>query len=125
VGTIDEFLRGLPDHRRTALEQVRDLAESTAPGAQQGKSYGVPALIYHGRPLLGFASAKAHLSVFPFSPTVIDQVRTRLDGYSLSKGTIRFSEDRPVPDDVIREVVELRKEEIDAAVRADSRWSRE
>lgn len=36
-----------------------------------------------------------------------------LDGYGLSKGTIRFTADRPLPDDVVTRVVELRRAEID------------
>jgi uncharacterized protein YdhG (YjbR/CyaY superfamily) len=57
------------------------------------------------------ASAK-HLSVFPFSPEVVEGVRERLAGYSLSKGTIRFTPDQPLPDDVVEDIVRLRLAEI-------------
>lgn len=70
------------------------------------------ALRYKRKPLLGFLAAKDHLSVFPFSPKVVDSVRDRLAGFELSKGTIRFTIDRPLPDDVVREVVRLRTDEI-------------
>jgi uncharacterized protein YdhG (YjbR/CyaY superfamily) len=53
-----------------------------------------------------------HLSIFPFSPAVIDSVAARLEGLSLSKGTIRFTPDHPVPDHVLEEVVRLRRAEI-------------
>jgi uncharacterized protein YdhG (YjbR/CyaY superfamily) len=43
---------------------------------------------------------------------VVDQVRDRLAGFSLSKGTIRFSVNQPVPDDVVVDIVQLRKAEI-------------
>jgi uncharacterized protein YdhG (YjbR/CyaY superfamily) len=33
--------------------------------------------------------------------------------YDLSKGTIRFSDERPLPDDVVTRVLELRRAEID------------
>jgi uncharacterized protein YdhG (YjbR/CyaY superfamily) len=52
------------------------------------------------------------LSVFPFSPAAIDAVRDRLVGFELSKGTIRFSPDRTVSDDVLADVVRVRKQEI-------------
>ena len=65
----------------------------------------MPALKASGKPLIGFVAAKRHLSIFPFSPAVVEHVRDRLDGFELSKGTIRFSVDHPLPDDVIREVV--------------------
>jgi uncharacterized protein YdhG (YjbR/CyaY superfamily) len=49
---------------------------------------------------------------FPFSAQVVDAVRHRLPGFELSKGTIRFSVERPLPDDVVSEVVRLRAAEI-------------
>jgi uncharacterized protein YdhG (YjbR/CyaY superfamily) len=114
VGTVDDFLATLPPDDAQVLTRVRALAEAAAPGVEQGTSYGMPALKLRGRPLLGFASAKAHLSIFPFSPAVVDAVRGRLDGYSLSKGTIRFTATTPLPDDVVTDVVRLRRDEIDA-----------
>jgi uncharacterized protein YdhG (YjbR/CyaY superfamily) len=116
MGTVDDFLSGLPADQRAAFRRILTLASTGAPDADQGTSYGMPALIHRGRPLLGFAAAKAHLSIFPFSPAVVDGVRARLDGYSLSKGTIRFTTEAPLPDDVVTEVVRLRREEIDGAL---------
>ena len=72
----------------------------------------MPALKFEGKPLLGVVAAAKHLSIFPFSPAVIDAVAGRLEGYSLSKGTIRFTPDHPVPDDVLEEIVRLRRAEI-------------
>lgn len=116
MGTVDEFVTGLPAAEARAFAHVRSLAEAVAPGTEQGTSYGLPTLKYRGRPLLGFATGKAHLSIFPFSPAVVDAVRHRLDGYSLAKGTIRFTTDTPLPDDVVTDVARLRRDEIDAAV---------
>ena len=55
------------------------------------------------------------MSLFPFSPAAIDAVRDRLDGFDLAKGTIRFTPDRPVPDDVVADLVRHRMQEIDGA----------
>jgi uncharacterized protein YdhG (YjbR/CyaY superfamily) len=85
------------------------------PDAEDGTSYGMAALRYQRKPLLGFREARGHLSIFPFSPAVIDAVRDRLDGYQLSKGTIRFRVDAPLPDDVVRDIARLRMREIAGA----------
>jgi uncharacterized protein YdhG (YjbR/CyaY superfamily) len=69
-------------------------------------------LKYRRKPLLGFLAAKDHLSVFPFSPRVVESVRERLPGFELSKGTIRFSVATPLPDEVVRDIVRLRVNEI-------------
>jgi uncharacterized protein YdhG (YjbR/CyaY superfamily) len=115
MSEIDDYLTTVGPDERVALERVLELTRRTVPDAVDGRSYGMPALKYAGRPLIGVVAARDHLSIFPFSPAVIDAVRDRLTGFSLSKGTIRFSVDRAVPDDVVRDIVELRRAEIEAS----------
>jgi uncharacterized protein YdhG (YjbR/CyaY superfamily) len=114
VGTVDDYFDNLDGDTRAAFERIRSVALDIVPDAEQGTSYGMAALRYKKKPLLGFAAAKRHLSVFPFSAQVVDGVRDRLSGYKLSKGTIRFTVDKPLADAVIRDVVMLRVAEIDA-----------
>lgn len=112
MSTIDEYLEGQPPAQREALAAVRDTVREVVPGAEEGRSYGVPAFLVGGRPLLGFSAAKAHLSLFPFSPAAVDAVRDRLDGFDLAKGTIRFTPERPVPRDVVVDLVRARLQEL-------------
>jgi len=114
MGEISDYLAGLPIAEHATLAHVVDVALEVAPGAVEGRSYGVPALRLAGRPLLGVIAVKGHLSTFPFSPEVIDGVSSRLVGYSLSKGTIRFDPGHPLPEDVLRDIVRRRAEEIAA-----------
>lgn len=74
---MDHYLAGLSPGDKAALERVRAVVLGAAPEADEGKSYGMPAFIYAGRPLLGFRAAEKHLSIFPFSPAAIDAVRDR------------------------------------------------
>lgn len=112
MGSVDDSLAALPEPDRGCLQRVIDIARATVPEAVEGMSYGMPALKFEGKPLIGVVAAAKHLSVFPFSPAVIDAVAGRLEGYSLSKGTIRFTPDHPLPDDVLEEIVRLRRAEI-------------
>ncbi|MDQ1536704.1 MAG: hypothetical protein QOE58_1097 [Actinomycetota bacterium] len=114
---MDDFLDGLDAPTRAAFEHIRGLATEMVPEAEEGTSYGMAALRYRQKPLLGFAAPKRHLSIFPFSPHVVDAVRDRLSAFELSKGTIRFTADRPLPDEVVRDVVRLRVDEIVGAAR--------
>jgi ribosomal protein L9 len=41
----------------------------------EGASYGMAALKYRQKPLLGFRAAQQHLSIFPFSSDVVEAVR--------------------------------------------------
>jgi uncharacterized protein YdhG (YjbR/CyaY superfamily) len=112
---MDDYLEGLPPAEKAALERVRAVIGGAVPDAEEGVSYGMPAFIYSGRPLLGFKAAKKHLSIFPFSPAAIEAVKPRLHGFDLAKGTIRFTPDRPVPEDVLVDLVRARMQEITAS----------
>ncbi|MGO4602919.1 iron chaperone [Terrabacter sp. 2YAF2] len=112
MGTMGDYLAGLAPDQREALQRVVDVATRVAPDAEEGTSYGMPALRVGGRPLIGVTASAQHLSVFPFSPAVVEAVAADLEGFSLGKGTIRFTVDRPIPDDVLERVVRLRRAEL-------------
>jgi uncharacterized protein YdhG (YjbR/CyaY superfamily) len=112
VSAVDDYFGGLDVPTRAAFEHIRNLVMDLAPEAEQGVSYGMATLKYRQKPLLAFLAATHHLSIFPFSPKVIDSVRERLTGYELSKGTIRFTIATPLPDEVVRDIVRGRMKEI-------------
>jgi uncharacterized protein YdhG (YjbR/CyaY superfamily) len=115
VADVDDYLASLPTEARTAFARVRDLAVAELPDAGQGTSYGMAALTHRGKPVLGFRAAAKHLSVFPFSPGAVDAVRDQLDGFALSKGTIRFTPHTPLPEQAVRDLVRHRVREIDGS----------
>jgi uncharacterized protein YdhG (YjbR/CyaY superfamily) len=110
--SVDEALAGLPQPDHDALQRVIDIARRTAPHAIDGVSYGVPALKVAGKPLIGVSASARHLSVFPFSPAALDVVRAELDGFSVSKGTIRFTAGHPLPTELVERLVAARLAEI-------------
>ncbi|HEX5917841.1 MAG TPA: DUF1801 domain-containing protein, partial [Nocardioides sp.] len=70
-------------------DHVRDLVLGVAPDAEEGTSYGMPAWRLAGKPLLGLNAAKAHVGVYPFSTEVVDAVRDRLAGFTVTKGGVQ------------------------------------
>lgn len=110
---FDDFLATLDGRRAAALTRILEVARSVAPEATEGKSYGMNALRYAGKPLIGLTASIGHLSLHPFSPAVVAAVADDLPGLSKSKGTIRFTPESPVPDAVVERIVRLRKDEID------------
>lgn len=112
MGSIDDSLAAMPEPQRSAVQRVISIARRLVPDAEQGISYGVPALILREMPLIAIVPAAKHISVFPFSSAVVDGVAERLDGYSLSRGTIRFIPSHPLPEDVVEDVVRLRLAQI-------------
>lgn len=118
MGTIDDYLIGLEIADRAAVERVYDVARTVAPDADQGKGYGMPALVYRGRPLLSVMRAKKHIGVYPFSPEAVAAVADELATHPSAdsdKGTIRFQPEHPLPEALIAQLVRARVAQIDGA----------
>lgn len=113
MGVVDEYLRGVSVARGEALGRVCAVVREVVPGVEEGRAYGMPAFRYRGSPLLAFAAARRHLGLYPCSGWVVDQVRGELEGFSLSKGAVRFTEDHPLPEATLRRMITLRRREID------------
>ena len=111
---IDAYLAALRADQRAALEALRATIAAAAPEAEEGFTYSMPAFRHRGRPLVAYNAATAHCSFFPMSPEVLDAHRADLVGFSLSKGTIRFAPDRPIPSKVVASIVRARLAQIDA-----------
>jgi uncharacterized protein YdhG (YjbR/CyaY superfamily) len=112
VPAVQDYFASLDAPTRAAFVHIRNLVMDLVPEAEEGTSYGMAALKYRSKPLLGFRAAKGHLSIFPFSPQAVDAVRDRLVGFDLSKGTVRFTAAKPLPDDVVTDIVRHRVDEI-------------
>jgi uncharacterized protein YdhG (YjbR/CyaY superfamily) len=96
--------------------RYRELARAEVPDAEDGESYGMPALRYRGRPLISVIAIKAGYAVYPFSPEVVEAALPSLAGFASTKGGVKFTAERPVPDDVFLGMVRGRRDEIDAAL---------
>jgi uncharacterized protein YdhG (YjbR/CyaY superfamily) len=105
--TIDEYLSRLSDDKRRALEKLRRTIRAAAPKAEECISYGLPAFRL-GRMLVAFGAARNHCAFYPMSSTIVGAFESELRGYSTSKGTIRFSADKPLPATLVRKIVKAR-----------------
>ncbi|MGV9713799.1 iron chaperone [Gordonia sp. NPDC003424] len=117
MGTIDDYLDQLDPDDRTEIDRVYTIARKLVPDVEQGKGYGMPALIYHGKPLLSVMRAKKHFGVYPFGQDPVAAAAPMLDGFEHAKGTVRFPPGKPLPDDAIRALVTARRDQIDTAGR--------
>ena len=113
MSSFDEYLATVPHAQKAELERIRQIVWRAAPDAEEARSYGMPAFKYKKRPLLGFRASKNHLSVFPFSPEAVDAARGALAGFDLSKGTVRFTPENPIPESALEQLLRHRLREIE------------
>lgn len=113
MGTIDDYLATLDPADAAVAEHFYTVVREALPETEQGKSYGMPALLWHGKALVSVMRTRKHFGVYPFSGRVPAVVADALEGFDWDKGTIRFSADKPLPDDTIRAIVAARQAEIE------------
>lgn len=105
--TIDEYLAGVAPEQRAALETLRGQIGGAAPGAEECVSYGQPAF-RKGRVVCGFGATKKHCALYLFSDTTLDAFVDELAGFSVSKGTVRFQPESPIPAPLVKKLVKAR-----------------
>lgn len=110
MGVVADYLKGLPDDQREALQQMCDVIVDAAPPLSEKTYYGVPNYFLGDDPLVAFVAAKNHLSLFPHGSQIIREMSDELESVSTSKGTIRFTPEEPLPHDLIRRIIARRIE---------------
>jgi uncharacterized protein YdhG (YjbR/CyaY superfamily) len=105
---IDQYLEALPEPKRGTLTLLRERILDAAPDAEQSISYGLPAFKVEGKTIAGFAAFKDHLSYLPHSGSVFAELADELEGYTFSKGALRFEVDRALPASLVERLVETR-----------------
>jgi uncharacterized protein YdhG (YjbR/CyaY superfamily) len=113
VTSIDEYLATLAPPQRAFLQKLRKLIHSIAPRAQECITYSIPGFKQNS-PFVAFAAFKNHYSLFPMGGATIEKFKKELRDFDTNKGTIRFTEENPLPSSLVRKIVRHRLA-IDAA----------
>lgn len=108
---IDDYLAAVPEPARGTLQKVRAAIRSAVPpGTTETISYKIPAF-KHDEIIIWFAAFANHCSVFP-TARVIEQFKNDLKPFTISKGTIQFPTDKPLPAALIKKMVKTRLAQI-------------
>ena len=110
--SVDDYMAGLPEDRRSVMEDLRRTIRAAAPDATEAISYNMPAFRLDGRFLVSYEAFKRHYSLFPWSDAMVEELGEELRPYAVGKGTIRFPADEPLPLDLVTRIVEIRNREV-------------
>ena len=102
--TIDEYISTFPEEVRAVLEKVRQTIHHAAPEAVETMSYGMPTFDLNGKYLVFFAGWKHHISLYPL-PAGDEALQQELAHYKRGNGSIQFPLDKPIPYDLIGQIV--------------------
>jgi uncharacterized protein YdhG (YjbR/CyaY superfamily) len=106
---IDEYISIQTPEVQVLLEQMRTTIKKAAPKAEEVISYNMPAFKYHGM-LVYFAAYKNHIGFYA-TPTGHSEFKKELSVYKQGKGSVQFPLNKPLPLDLITDIVNFRIKE--------------
>jgi len=109
VTTIDEYISRFDENTQKLLQEIRQCIREAAPGAEEKISYQMPTFVLNGN-LVHFAAYSGHIGFYP-APSGIEAFKDRLSEYKWAKGSVQFPIHKPMPFDLISEIVRFRAEE--------------
>lgn len=113
---IDAYIAAQPDAVRPLLDRLREIIRKALPEAEEAISYGIPAFKIGGRPVIYFAGWKAHVSLYPATGRIATELGDAIAPYKVSKSTLRFDLEKPIPARLVARIVKIRAEETREAI---------
>ena len=106
---VDEYIAMYGGEVRERMERLRALILSCSPDITEKIAWGMPTFALNGN-LVHFSAQKRHIGFHPGASGVEAFAKKSAD-YKHSKGTVQLPHDKPIPYDLIREVVMFRVRE--------------
>ncbi len=103
---IDQYIASFPPDVQKLLQQMRTAVKETAPEATETISYGIPAFRLNGM-LVWFGAHTNHIGLYPRG-SAIEKFAKELSSYKSAKGSVQFPFDKPLPLDLVKEIVKFR-----------------
>jgi uncharacterized protein YdhG (YjbR/CyaY superfamily) len=106
--SVDEYIASFPQEIQVTLEEMRATIKAAAPDAEEKISYQMPAFVLKGM-LVYFAAWKKHIGFYAGSSDNVKQTfKDELANYEVTKGAIQFPFGKPLPLELISNIVKLR-----------------
>jgi len=103
IETIDEYIQQFPDDIQVVLRKLREVIKETASEATEKISWDMPTFVLHGN-LIHFACFKYHVGLYPGADAIL-LFKDRISEYKNAKGSVQFPLSKPLPIDLIKEIV--------------------
>ena len=107
--SIEEYISSFPESTQTRHNEMRKVIYELMPDASEKISYGMPTFIWNKKRIY-FAAFAKHIGFYP-GPAVIEIFKDELTTLKVSKGTIQFPLNKPLPLDLFRKMVAFKIKE--------------
>jgi uncharacterized protein YdhG (YjbR/CyaY superfamily) len=106
AASIDEYIADFPEATQVKLRQMRQIIHDAAPEATEKISYAIPTFYLNGN-LVHFGGFANHIGFYPTGKGAA-AFADELSKYASGKGSVQFPLDEPIPEDLVRRIVEFR-----------------
>jgi uncharacterized protein YdhG (YjbR/CyaY superfamily) len=111
IETVEQYINSFPKDVQTILKKVRTCISKAVPDAEEVISYQIPAFKNTGW-IFYYSAYTNHYSLSCPPPfTVFEKFKAELKPYEVSKSTIKFPFDKPVPVELIAAMAKFRAQE--------------
>ena len=107
---MGDYILSFPEEVQLHLKKIREIIKNAAPHSVENISYQMPAYKLYNKPLVYFAAYKNHIGFYG-TPSGHSAFAEKLAAYKQGKGSVQFPLTRPIPFDLIQQMVEFRVEE--------------
>lgn len=104
--TVDEYILQFPVEVQDVLQKLRAVIKAAAPEAEETISYQMPAFSLNGV-LVYFAAWRDHIGFYPTS-SGMNAFKEELSQYKGTKSSIHFPLTKPLPYELISQIVKFR-----------------
>lgn len=115
---VQAYIAAQPPAARKHLKALRSAIRAAAPDAEDAWSYRIPAFRLEKRILVWYAGWKEHVSLYPIGPEILKRLGVDPKQYAISKGTIKFPLNRPIPVSLVKRLVKAKVADLLGRARA-------
>ncbi|MEM7108897.1 MAG: DUF1801 domain-containing protein [Bacteroidota bacterium] len=109
---VSQYIESFEGATKEYLEELRELILAIVPDAQELINYNIAAFALKKggkrEEQLMMAGYEKHIGFYPH-PTTMEHFWDELDGFKKAKGSVQFPVNKPLPKELIREMIKFRK----------------
>ncbi len=112
---VDSYIAGLAPAKQARMSELREWIRAAAPEADEVITYKMPGFKLNGKFLVSYDAFKSHYSLFPASDGVEKTLGTEIEPFVTGKGTISFTDAKPLTRAMVETIIKVRVEEVAGA----------
>jgi len=107
MNEIDSYISGFSPDVQERLTAIRNIVHEEVPQVTERICMRMPTFDLNGKWFVHFAAFSNHIGFYP-QPEGVKAFEDRLIAYKTSKGSIQFPLSKPLPIELIRDIVRYR-----------------